>query len=170
MGNWSLACGSRNELTAALPWASNLCMSFSVKMDLQGFGALPVQRRCMVLRSLVEAMVVINWQFIIESQGPSSPHHLPPMLEFHKQRPFKLVEGAEVWRNIPAILESGGGGLKDFVCWRIAELRAQGEDEIYPHIKYTADPENKWGGQYKMSVRRGDAVEDMAQLLGFLKN
>jgi hypothetical protein len=150
-----------------------------VNLELAGFGIMPVQRKMIALRALIEAMVCVNWQFLLEHHG------MPEMLDMHKHKPFKLVEGTEAWRDIPALIATGEGGVKDFVAWRIAELRNSGHDDVYPSIRYqqmesdvrmsppprmllptVAAPPPMKMTVYKMGVRIGDKIEDIETLFG----
>jgi hypothetical protein len=59
---------------------------------------------------------------------------------------------------------------KDFACWRVAELRHRGYDDVMPYIKvsYHPDPRgiDKPMTVYHIQVRIHDEIEDPSALLG----
>ena len=67
-----------------------------------------------------------------------------------------------------------GSNCKDFACWRIAELRHAGYDDVYPHIKvsYHQDPSghDPMMTVYHIQVRIHDIIEDPSAILGMPKN
>jgi hypothetical protein len=124
------------------------------------FETLPKNRQMLVLRSLLEALVVVNWNFIL-----TAPGGLPSLRQFIEEGRVKR-EGVPVrparassdsWLDIPSILSLGSGGPKDYACWLIAELRNDGEDDVYPHIKVTQRVE---GSIWEIKVRHGERVID----------
>jgi hypothetical protein len=62
---------------------------------------------------------------------------------------------------------------KDFACWRVAELRNAGYDDVFPHIKvsYHEDPSGREPMMtvYHIQVRVHDIIEDPSALLGMPK-
>jgi hypothetical protein len=72
--------------------------------------------------------------------------------------------GFECWAAIPIVIQAGEGDCDDLACWRVAELRASGEDpdartrirEIRPR-------------RWHVDVVRGDGrVEDPSRVLGMM--
>lgn len=63
-----------------------------------------------------------------------------------------------------------GHNCKDFACWRVAELRHQGYDDVYPHIKvsYHPDPNGREPPMtvYHIQVRIHEHIEDPSAILG----
>jgi hypothetical protein len=63
---------------------------------------------------------------------------------------------------------------KDFACWRIAELRHAGYDDVFPHIKVTTVPDPKGVEPdmtvYHIQVRIHETIEDPSAVLGMPTN
>lgn len=71
--------------------------------------------------------------------------------------------GMEIWRSIPRVRALGFGDCEDLVCWRVAELRKDGEN-AHAFSKRKRTPR---GWLYHILVRRADGtIEDPSQLLG----
>ena len=124
-----------------------------ISLDLLAMKALPSNRKMIALRALIEAMIVVDWNYLLENPG------IPKLADFAKDGAIKIDKApSDTWRDIPAIIAAGCGGAKDFVCWRIAELRSDGEDDVYPHIKvFSPEPGMH---VYQVSVRHGLMLED----------
>ncbi len=148
-------------------------------IELASVAHLPVERQQIVLRGFVEAVIVANWNFII------SHHGFPTLSDFlsrarstsaissHEPRTHRVenVRGSslptfkvrptsfKLWQDIPQIMALGTGDAKDFACWRIAELRNQGVDDVYPYIK-RLEPDDGSGPVWSVLVRNSDTVED----------
>jgi len=121
-----------------------------IEFDLAGFSRLPVARKSIVLRAALEALIVSNWNYLLENLDT------PSIYDFAGggREPLKKVR-SELWKDIPAIIATGGDG-KSFACWRIAELRNAGTDDVYPFIKTTQDGEKTI---HEIGVRIGDLIE-----------
>jgi len=119
-----------------------------IEFDLAGFSRLPASRKAIVLRAALEALVVCDWNYLIENPNT------PSIYDFGKQGSLKKVR-SEAWKDIPAIIASGGDG-KSFACWRIAELRNEGADDVYPYIKTTYDA---GATIHEIGVRISDQIE-----------
>lgn len=121
--------------------------------ELLAFDTLPMNRKMVSLRALLESMVVMNWNFIM-----SAPPNMPCLKHLAEEGRVKLNKApSETWLDIPSILTLGSGGPKDYACWQIAELRNAGEDEVYPYIKVT---QREGGSIWEVKVRHGDFVID----------
>lgn len=123
-----------------------------IEFDLTGFSALPASRKSIVLRAALEALVVSDWNYLLE-------HPETPALY---DCDLKKVR-SEVWKDIPAIIATGGDG-KSLACWRVAELRNAGTDDVCPLIK-THYPEPGIAA-YEIGVRIGDLVEFPERMIG----
>jgi hypothetical protein len=125
----------------------------AMKLELLSLESLPVQRRQLVIRSFLEALIVVNWNFLIEHPD------FPPLASFVSKSKFKVwPTSLDTWQDIPQVISMGVGDSKDFMCWRVAELRNHGHDDISPHIKvsYFDDREPA----YEFKVRNHDDIED----------
>ncbi|HYX21707.1 MAG TPA: hypothetical protein VFA98_12755 [Thermoanaerobaculia bacterium] len=127
-----------------------------IEFDLVGFSALPASRKSIVLRAALEALVVSDWNYLLENPGT------PSLYDFGSHGGLKKVR-SDLWKDIPAIIATGGDG-KSFACWRVAELRNAGTDEVYPHIKvHYPEP---GVAVHQIGVRIGDLVEFPEQMIG----
>jgi|SRR5208337_3728956 len=144
-------------------------MMYTPKFELSGFSTLPTQRKQIVLRGFLEALVVANWNYILDmkEKGQSIPsiYNIAPQYVL-KVRPM----GLDSWQDIPTTIELGSGDCKDFACWRIAELRDAGYDDVYPHIKVSTHPDPKGIEPpmtvYHIQVRIHETIEDPSAILG----
>lgn len=138
---------------------------YQPKFELLSFASLPVQRKQIVLRAALEFLIVADWNYIWENPGLPSLYHFAPQYIL-KVRPA----GLDSWQDIPQTIALGSGDCKDFACWRIAELRHAGYDDVYPHIKvsYHPDPKGVDGTMtvYHIQVRIHDTIEDPSAILG----
>lgn len=142
---------------------------YTPKFELSGFSTLPTQRKQIVLRGFLEALVVANWNYILDmkEKGQSIPsiYNIAPQYVL-KVRPM----GLDSWQDIPTTIELGSGDCKDFACWRIAELRDAGYDDVYPHIKVSTHPDPKGIEPpmtvYHIQVRIHETIEDPSAILG----
>jgi len=138
---------------------------YQPKFELLSFSSLPVQRKQIVLRAALEFLIVADWNYIIENPG------LPSLYDFAPQYILKVrPSGLDSWQDIPQTIALGSGDCKDFACWRIAELRHQGFDDVYPHIKVTYHPDPR-GLEPPMTVhhiqvRIHEQIEDPSLILG----
>lgn len=139
------------------------------KFELLSFASLPVQRKQIVLRAALEFLITADWNYLLENPRTaplyeSAPHYVL------KVRPG----GLDAWQDIPQTIALGSGDCKDFACWRVAELRNAGYDDVYPHIKvsYHEDPSGREPMMtvYHIQVRIHDIIEDPSAILGMPKN
>lgn len=119
-----------------------------IEFDLAGFSKLPMGRKQIVLRAALEALIICDWNFLIEHPDT------PSIYDFGERGALKKVR-SESWKDIPAVIASGGDG-KSFACWRIAELRNAGTDDVYPYIKTTYD---EGTATHEIGVRINDQIE-----------
>jgi hypothetical protein len=139
------------------------------KFELLSFASLPVQRKQIVLRAALEFLIVADWNYLIDNPGMKSLYESAPHYVL-KVRPG----GLDAWQDIPQTIALGSGDCKDFACWRVAELRNAGYDDVYPHIKvsYHEDPNGRdpMMTVYHIQVRIHDVIEDPSAILGMPKN
>ena len=119
-------------------------------INLQSFDDLPMSRKQIAMRAILEALVVANWNYLIE-------HDVPRLDVWLKNGGVRLQrEPSETWLDIPSIIALGSAGQKDLACWRVAELRHDGEDDVAPFISVTYAGD---AAIYRIGVRRGMKVE-----------
>ena len=138
---------------------------YTPKFELRSFLSLPVQRKQIVLRAALEFLIVADWNYILENPDTPSLYAYAPQYIL-KVRPA----GLDSWQDIPQTISLGSGDCKDFACWRIAELRNQGYDDVYPHIKVSYHPDPRGVEPvmtvYHIQVRIHDIIEDPSAVLG----
>lgn len=138
---------------------------YTPKMELSGFSTLPSQRKQIVLRGFLEALIHADRQYLEENPYTGSIYDVAPRYVL-KVRPM----GLDSWQDIPRTIELGSGDCKDFAAWRIAELRNAGYDDVYPHIKvsYHKDPRGIEPPMtvYHIQVRIHETIEDPSAILG----
>ena len=78
-----------------------------------------------IFAALIESFVDINRRFLRTHSG--TPRFYQSGISFRE---------TAVWQDIPSMLATRYGDCKDFVGWRIAELREQGE-EAQIHVVFT---------------------------------
>ena len=135
------------------------------KFELLTFDILPPQRKLVVLRALLEALVIADWQYLEMCPNTPSLYQLGAQYVL-KQRPF----GLDSWQDIPQIINLRTGDCKDFACMRVAELRKQGYDDVTPFILYKQykDPTGVRPpiNVFHIQVRIHDSIEDPSAILG----
>jgi hypothetical protein len=142
---------------------------YTPKLELLSFSTLPVQRKQIVLRALLECLIVADWNYILEHPD------LPSLYEFAPKYVLKVRPGGlDSWQDIAQTIALGSADCKDLACWRIAELRNAGYDDVYPHIKvsYHQDPAGRDPVMtvYHIQVRIHDIIEDPSAILGMPKH
>lgn len=77
---------------------------YTPKFELAGFSTLPTQRKQIVLRGFLEALVVADWNYLLENPGLPSLYESAPQYVL-KVRPM----GLDSWQDIPRTIELGSG-------------------------------------------------------------
>ena len=114
------------------------------------------------LRKMLEALVELNAEFLKQHKKLAGEDY--PSIYEVAPRCRKSAE--DFWQTIPLCVESGVGDVCDFACWRVAELRAAGYEDVHPYVKVT-QMEN--GSHWTtVQVRVGDVIEDPMAILGAL--
>jgi hypothetical protein len=127
-------------------------------------------RRIIVLRALLEAVCVANWQYLVEH--PTTPRlyeRQPPIQYALKTRAGEK----DVWQDLPATYTLGIGDCKDLACIRVAELRASGVSDAVPFIRVAnyLDPEGVKPPLlvHHVQVCANGKIEDPSEILGMPK-
>jgi hypothetical protein len=137
--------------------------------DFSTLGEEGVQRKLVVLRALLEALIVADWQYLeVHPNTPSLYEFLPRYVV--KTRPG----GVDSWQDLPETIALGTGDCKDFSCIRVAELRKKGFDDIRPFIKVAYYPDPSGRGPpltiYHIQVSEHGAIDDPSARLGMPKS
>ena len=140
------------------------------KFELMSFSFLPNERKKIILRAYLEALACTDWQFL-EWYRDTYGSRFPSLYEFAPKYVLKVRPGGlDSWQDIPDTIHLGSGDCKDFACWRVAELRSQGIDDVYPLIveQQYPDPQGVEPPMtvYHIQVRVNGQVEDPSALLG----
>jgi len=126
--------------------------------ELGTFDVAPVNVRINLIGTMVESLIAINRAYL--KLNPDTPPFWSAKLSYHmKIRPF----GLDRWQDIPTTIAMQGGDCKDFVAWRVAELRELGYPDVGPRV--TAREANGLI-VYHVQVRIDTQVEDPSVALG----
>lgn len=135
------------------------------KFELLSFDILPWQRKLAVLRAMLEALVIANWQYLEMNPNTPALYAMAPRYVF-KTRPF----GLDAWQDIPQTINLRSGDCKDFACWRVAELRKAGYDDVTPYVLHQTYKDPTGQGPdinvFHIQVRIHDRIEDPSAILG----
>lgn len=111
----------------------------------------------LMVRPILEATVVIDQMFL-------KNYRVPPLYMCGVRYRPEPDTGVEEFATIPVVLERKWGDCDDLACWRVAELREQGE-KAKIRITWKRQPSGLW--LYHVVVRRGNgSVEDPSAKLG----
>jgi len=130
--------------------------------ELSGFGQMPLNRRLNSLRAFLEALCWHNCEYLEVFPNTPKIYEAVPTYVI-KKRPL----GLDAWYDIPTVLAKKQGDCKDFVCWRVAELRRQGVPDVAPFIKHWTWKDYQI---YHVIVRKGAEFEDPSKMFGMPKN
>lgn len=140
------------------------------KFELATFGFMPPERKKIILRAYLEALICTDWQFL-EWYKEQFGQPFPSLYDYAPRYILKVRPGGlDAWQDIPDTIALQSGDCKDFACWRVAELRSQGIDDVYPVIieQTYPDPNGIEGPMtvYHIQVRIGSEIEDPSAILG----
>lgn len=76
-----------------------------------------------------------------EARAGRIVYKVPEQMEDGTQVGNTIFRKGEHFRDIPAIMENGGGDCDNLACWRVAELRVDGYKDIHPYITNRERPE-----------------------------
>lgn len=126
---------------------------------------LSIERRANVLLGACEFLCWVNYQWI-EERGAMPLYSIAPRYEL-KVRPMNI----DYWDDIPTVVARRSGDCKDFVAWRVAELRKQGIAQAVPYVTYgvVRGPRGQAIVVWHVQVAVGPKIEDPAALLGMPK-
>lgn len=125
-----------------------------ILFDLASIKTVSAERRGIALRALLDALVVID-DIYLEAN--------PDTAALYDSGIEAARNPDDIWQDIPAVMARGAGDAVDLACWRVAELRRAGYDEVHPYLKMT----HKEDGSciYTVQVRIHDMIEDPSALL-----
>lgn len=140
------------------------------KFELATFSFLPPERKKIILRAMLEALICTDWQFL-EWYKEEFGQRFPSLYQYAPQYVLKVRPGGlDSWQDIPDTIALQSGDCKDFACWRVAELRSLGVDDVYPKIIEQTYPDPSGNGPpmtvYHIQVRIGERTEDPSAILG----
>jgi hypothetical protein len=126
---------------------------------MPGAEKAPIEERTLALRRMLEALVAMNLDFL-ERHRKRTGKDYPSIYEVAPK--YRGPRDLGVWQDIPFTVKAGAGDAGDLVCWRVAELRAAGYDDVYPFIKMKQTDD---GWLYTVQVRIQDLLEDPTAIL-----
>jgi len=138
---------------------------YTAGLELSCMAYLSIERRANVLLGICEALCFANYQWI-EERGAMPLYSIAPRYDL-KVRPL----GIDIWADIPTVIADRSGDCKDFVAWRVAELRKQGVGQAVPYVTYSvARGPSGTIVVWHVQVAVGPKIEDPAALLGMPKS
>lgn len=106
---------------------------------------------------LLEALVNLNVLYLIKN--PGAPNLYKTDIRY-KREPSRNRTGAEDWRTIPELLETGAGDCEDLTAYMVAWLRVVKKTRAVPWLR-------KKGKKWHVLVRLpGGQLEDPSRALG----
>jgi hypothetical protein len=129
-----------------------------------GFGTMSPTAQMIVIRSMLEALVVVNIHYLKERPETSRLYDVKP--RYILPKPNRV----ELWQDVVETYRRGEGSCKEFACIRVAELRQDGFTDVVPYIKLSTyhDPHGARRPLtlFHVLVRNGEAFEDPSEILG----
>ncbi len=118
------------------------------------------EERMLTLRKMLEALVEMNISFLKRHKQQTGSSY-PSLYDVAPK--YNGPADLGIWQDIPCTAKRGVGDACDLVCWRVAELRAQGYEDVHPYVKmkYLDDGVVLTTVQ----VRIHDVIEDPTALL-----
>lgn len=109
-----------------------------------------------LIKFMLDALVNVDLVYL-------KTHNAPELYRSGVRYEREPVGKVEEFAAVPVVLGRGWGDCDDLACWRVAELRAHGEDAKVRLIwRKRAD-----GRLYHVLVRRADGtIEDPSLILG----
>ena len=118
-----------------------------------------IPKRMNALRQLLEGLVSVNIDFLERHKKLTGKSH--PSL--YEAAPKYRKADFGVWQDMPSVMNAGAGDACDLVCWRIAELRHEGYEDVHPYMEMTYLEDGSTITQVR--VRINDLIEDPVVLL-----
>jgi hypothetical protein len=113
------------------------------------------------LRVALEAFVESNVEFLKrhkETTGKSYPSMYDVAPKYKPQ-----LHSEAIWQDITLTARLCAGDAVDLVCWRVAELRHAGYEDVHPHLKVTYKDDGSVITH--VQVRINDMIEDPTVIL-----
>lgn len=120
-----------------------------------------VPERMVAFQQLLEGLVAVNVEFLKRHRkltGKSYPSLYDIAPKYRGPADFGM------WQDISFTAETGAGDACDLVCWRVAELRAQGYEDVHPFVKMTRTDDGSFFTTVQVRIR--DLIEDPTAILG----
>jgi hypothetical protein len=116
--------------------------------------------RMIALRQLLEGLVAINIEFLKRHEKVSGKTY-PSIYDVAPK--YRGPADFGTWQDISSVIKNGGGDVCDLVCWRIAELRSQGYEDVSPFIQMTYTDDGLTLTEVRVRIK--NVIEDTASLL-----
>lgn len=127
--------------------------------ELASFDMMPLNVRLNMMEICLEALIGVNRLYL--RQAPMTPAMYSAGLTYtFKVRPF----GLDTWQDIPRTISLKSGDCKDFVCWRVAEMREAGVPDVAPRISVSGGVNGPT--VYHIQLRKDIEIEDPSKILG----
>lgn len=118
-------------------------------------------QKMFALRQLLEGLVSVNVEFLKQHRKVTGKSY-PSLYDVAPKYRGPAVFG--IWQDISSTARTGGGDACDLVCWRVAELRAEGYEDVHPFVKMTRTDDGSFFTT--VQVRIHDMIEDPTAILG----
>ena len=129
---------------------------YSPTYELDCFSTVTHEEKLEILKAMLEALILANLFYL--RHRPDTPPLYAAEVPYVVEPP-----GRDNWQDIPRTLALREGDCEDLACYRIAELRMQGE-KAKPHV--TAKKIGTFT-LFHIQVERGDGkIEDPSRILG----
>lgn len=130
-----------------------------VQFELDAMEKLPVGSAITAVMAMVEALAVVDQVFL--KSNPDTP----VLYDLASEGKITQRQGhaSGTWSDIPRVLSDGYADAISLVCWRIAELRVAGHENVHPYIKTNVNEANTY--IHQVFIRIGDCIEDPSKLV-----
>jgi hypothetical protein len=129
------------------------------RIELEGFDKVTEDDRQQTMLDMIEANLIgFNVRWLHLYRAPAL--YTPGLVRFLRE-----PRGQDNWQNIPRTLQLRTGDCEDLVGWRVAELRASGED---PGARPRVQRFDEGGDvEYHFTLFRSNGqIEDPSRRLG----
>jgi hypothetical protein len=130
--------------------------------ELEAFEEIPVDQRCALVLALCDALTAVNRAYLRHKGFGKTV----PLYASHVRYQDQIL-GADKWKDIPRLLETGRGACEDLASWRVAELHVTGERTAFVDVDTYPLPDGRI--VYHVVVIRpmlGGLREDPSAMLG----
>jgi hypothetical protein len=135
---------------------------YDPRFVLRSFDTLNPDQKVAILYSMLDALVLADTLYL--QSNPGAPGVYQANLVY---QPEEI--GHDDWRDVPSILDHGGGDCEDLACFRVAELRVRTGENCKPYVSWQLVQSQKYGTftLYHIRVQRADgSIEDPSKILG----